>query len=97
MKRKLTSEYDPTKKVGAMTAIARAAEKGEVLTGLLDLSSAAEDLHAHLIPIGRRSTSLARKSCTRGQDAGEDQRRVALRPPSQQSKEFRLGAQLWLC
>jgi 2-oxoglutarate/2-oxoacid ferredoxin oxidoreductase subunit beta len=26
--RKLTSEYDPTDKVGAMTAIARAAEKG---------------------------------------------------------------------
>src|SRR5262245_59407199 len=29
--RKLTSDYDPTDKVGAMTAIARAAEKGEVL------------------------------------------------------------------
>src|ERR671919_942593 len=32
--RKLDAEYDPTNKVGAMTAIARAAEKGEVLTGL---------------------------------------------------------------
>ncbi|HWV90974.1 MAG TPA: 2-oxoacid:ferredoxin oxidoreductase subunit beta [Burkholderiales bacterium] len=46
--RKLTSEFDPTDKVGAMTAIARAAEKGEVLTGLLYLASDAEDLHAHL-------------------------------------------------
>ena len=34
--------------VGAMTAIARAAEKGEVLTGLLYVSADAEDLHAHL-------------------------------------------------
>jgi 2-oxoglutarate ferredoxin oxidoreductase subunit beta len=31
-----------------MAAIARAAEKGEVLTGLLYLSLDAEDLHAHL-------------------------------------------------
>jgi 2-oxoglutarate ferredoxin oxidoreductase subunit beta len=46
--RKLTSDYNPTDKVGAMTAIARAAEKGEVLTGLLYLSPDAEDLHAHL-------------------------------------------------
>jgi 2-oxoglutarate ferredoxin oxidoreductase subunit beta len=31
-----------------MTAIARASEKGEVLTGLLYVSPEAEDLHAHL-------------------------------------------------
>jgi 2-oxoglutarate ferredoxin oxidoreductase subunit beta len=31
-----------------MTHIARAAEKGEVLTGLLYLAPDAEDLHAHL-------------------------------------------------
>ena len=46
--RKLDSDYDPIDKVGAMTAIARAAEKGEVLTGLLYVSPEAEDLHAHL-------------------------------------------------
>src|SRR6202008_4150750 len=46
--RKLDSTYDPSDKVGAMTAIARAAEKGEVLTGLLYLSPEAEDLHSHL-------------------------------------------------
>ena len=46
--RKLDASYDPTDKVGAMTAIARAAEKGEVLTGLLYVSADAEDLHAHL-------------------------------------------------
>jgi 2-oxoglutarate ferredoxin oxidoreductase subunit beta len=46
--RKLHPDYEPTDKVGAMTAIARAAEKGEVLTGLLHVSPEAEDLHAHL-------------------------------------------------
>jgi 2-oxoglutarate ferredoxin oxidoreductase subunit beta len=46
--RKLHTDYDPTDKVGAMTSIARAAQKGEVLTGLLYVSPDAEDLHAHL-------------------------------------------------
>src|SRR3954449_10117410 len=46
--RKLDDAYDPTNKVGAMSSIAHAAEKGEVLTGLLYVSPDAEDLHAHL-------------------------------------------------
>jgi 2-oxoglutarate ferredoxin oxidoreductase subunit beta len=46
--RKLHPDYEPTDKVGAMTAIARASEKGEVLTGLLYVSPDAEDLHGHL-------------------------------------------------
>jgi 2-oxoglutarate ferredoxin oxidoreductase subunit beta len=46
--RKLDAAYEPADKVGAMAAIARAAQKGEVLTGLLYLSPDAEDLHAHL-------------------------------------------------
>src|SRR5437764_915818 len=46
--RKLASDYDPSDKVNAITHIARASEKGEVLTGLLYLSPDAEDLHAHL-------------------------------------------------
>jgi 2-oxoglutarate/2-oxoacid ferredoxin oxidoreductase subunit beta len=46
--RKLAPDFDPTDRVGAMTAIARAGEKGEVLTGLLYLNPEAEDLHAHL-------------------------------------------------
>ena len=33
--RKLASDYDPTDKINAVTHIARAAEKGEVLTGLV--------------------------------------------------------------
>jgi 2-oxoglutarate ferredoxin oxidoreductase subunit beta len=46
--RKLDSTYDPSDRVNAMSHIARAAEKGEVLTGLLYLAPDAEDLHAHL-------------------------------------------------
>ncbi|HYL87558.1 MAG TPA: 2-oxoacid:ferredoxin oxidoreductase subunit beta [Burkholderiales bacterium] len=46
--RKLSGDYDPTDKVNAITHIARAAQKGEVLTGLLYLSPDSEDLHAHL-------------------------------------------------
>jgi 2-oxoglutarate ferredoxin oxidoreductase subunit beta len=46
--RKLESDYDPTDKIVAQTAIAKAAATGEVLTGLLYLSPDAEDLHAHL-------------------------------------------------
>src|SRR5689334_17101656 len=46
--RKLASDYDPTDKVNAMTHIAQAAQRGEVLTGLLYVHPEAEDLHAHL-------------------------------------------------
>jgi 2-oxoglutarate ferredoxin oxidoreductase subunit beta len=46
--RKLDAEYDPSDKINAVSHIARAAEKGEVLTGLLYLAADAEDLHAHL-------------------------------------------------
>jgi 2-oxoglutarate ferredoxin oxidoreductase subunit beta len=46
--RKLDAEYDPSDKINAVSQIARAAEKGEVLTGLLYLAPDAEDLHAHL-------------------------------------------------
>jgi 2-oxoglutarate ferredoxin oxidoreductase subunit beta len=46
--RKLTADYDPTDKINATTHIAQAAEKGEVLTGLLYVAPDAEDLHAHL-------------------------------------------------
>jgi len=46
--RKLDSDYDPTDRITAMNHVARAAEKGEVLTGLLYVHPEAEDLHAHL-------------------------------------------------
>jgi 2-oxoglutarate ferredoxin oxidoreductase subunit beta len=46
--RKLDADYDPSDKINAVSHIARAAEKGEVLTGLLYLAADAEDLHTHL-------------------------------------------------
>jgi 2-oxoglutarate ferredoxin oxidoreductase subunit beta len=46
--RKLAADYDPSNKINAITHIAQAAEKGEVLTGLLYLAPDAEDLHSHL-------------------------------------------------
>ncbi|MEO8717139.1 MAG: 2-oxoacid:ferredoxin oxidoreductase subunit beta [Burkholderiales bacterium] len=46
--RKLDADYDPSDKINAISHIARAADKGEVLTGLLYLAADAEDLHAHL-------------------------------------------------
>ncbi len=64
--RKLTSDFDPTDKVGAMTAIARAAEKGEVLTGLLYLAPDAEDLHAHLNTYGAAFNKLSEKELCPG-------------------------------
>ncbi|MDH4325703.1 MAG: thiamine pyrophosphate-dependent enzyme, partial [Betaproteobacteria bacterium] len=59
--RKLDAEYDPSDKINAVSHIARAAEKGEVLTGLLYLAPDAEDLHAHLntheVPFNRLGES----------------------------------------
>src|SRR4051812_10649632 len=46
--RKLQADYDPSDRINATSMIASAAAKGEVLTGLLYLNPAAEDLHAHL-------------------------------------------------
>jgi len=46
--RKIDTSYDPSNRINATTHIAQAAEKGEVLTGLLYLAPDAEDLHSHL-------------------------------------------------
>jgi 2-oxoglutarate/2-oxoacid ferredoxin oxidoreductase subunit beta len=46
--RKLDASYDASNKINAISRIAEATEKGEVLTGLLYLAPEAEDLHAHL-------------------------------------------------
>ena len=64
--RKLATDYDPTDKVNAITHIARAAEKGEVLTGLLYVSPEAEDLHAHLNTDKRPFNKLGAKELCPG-------------------------------
>jgi 2-oxoglutarate ferredoxin oxidoreductase subunit beta len=64
--RKLASDYDPSDRINATTHIARAAEKGEVLTGLLYLSPTAEDLHAHLNTSDVPLNALAEKDLCPG-------------------------------
>jgi 2-oxoglutarate ferredoxin oxidoreductase subunit beta len=46
--RKLEADYDPADRINAVTHIAAAAARGEVLTGLLYLAPEATDLHSHL-------------------------------------------------
>ena len=64
--RKLDAEYDPSDKINAVSHIARAAEKGEVLTGLLYLAVDAEDLHAHLNTVEAPFNRLGEKELCPG-------------------------------
>ncbi|HVC11266.1 MAG TPA: 2-oxoacid:ferredoxin oxidoreductase subunit beta [Burkholderiales bacterium] len=64
--RKLDADYDPTDRINAMTHVARAAEKGEVLTGLLYVHPEAEDLHAHLNTYGAPLNRLGEKELCPG-------------------------------
>jgi 2-oxoglutarate ferredoxin oxidoreductase subunit beta len=55
--RKLAEGYDPGDRLAAMTHIAAHEARGEILTGLLYVNAAAEDLHEHLktvdVPLNR--------------------------------------------
>jgi 2-oxoglutarate ferredoxin oxidoreductase subunit beta len=64
--RKLDSSYDPSDKIGAVAQIARAAEKGEVLTGLLYLAPEAEDMHGHLNTVKVPFNKLSEKELCPG-------------------------------
>jgi 2-oxoglutarate ferredoxin oxidoreductase subunit beta len=64
--RKLDAQYDPSDKINAASHIARAAEKGEVLTGLLYLAADAEDLHAHLNTVEAPFNRLGEKELCPG-------------------------------
>jgi 2-oxoglutarate/2-oxoacid ferredoxin oxidoreductase subunit beta len=64
--RKLSADYDPTDKINAVTHIARAAEKGEVLTGLLYVSPDASDLHANLNTYDKPFNQLGAKELCPG-------------------------------
>ncbi len=46
--RKLHGSYDPSNRIAAMNHVAERQAAGEVVTGLLFVDPAAEDLHAHL-------------------------------------------------
>jgi 2-oxoglutarate/2-oxoacid ferredoxin oxidoreductase subunit beta len=64
--RKLQADYDPSDKINTQSMIARAAFKGEVLTGLLYLAPDAEDLHAHLNTYEAPSNRLGEKDLCPG-------------------------------
>ena len=64
--RKLEADYDPSDRINATTHIARAAEKGEVLTGLLYLAPDAEDLHKHLNTFDKPFNALGEKDLCPG-------------------------------
>ena len=53
--RKLPSDYDPTDRFAASARLQQHQARGEILTGLIYVDPAAEDLHAHL---GTVSTPL---------------------------------------
>ena len=88
--RKLAPDFDPSDKVGSTMAIARAAEKGEVLTGLLYLSPDAEDLHAHLNTYPTAFNTLREKELCPG--AGMlGKINAGLRPPLKRKGRIRVG------
>src|SRR5690606_1941957 len=66
--RKLDSSYDPSNKINAITRIAQATEKGEVLTGLLYVDPNAEDLHAHLNTYGAPFNRMGERELCPGVD-----------------------------
>ena len=64
--RKLAADYDPTDRVSALAHVARAAARGEILTGLLYIDPAAEDLHAHLNTVEVPLNSLGERELCPG-------------------------------
>jgi 2-oxoglutarate/2-oxoacid ferredoxin oxidoreductase subunit beta len=64
--RKTNPDYDPTDRVRAMNHIAEHQAKGEVVTGLLYVDPASEDLHAHLNTVERPFNTLDAKDLCPG-------------------------------
>jgi 2-oxoglutarate ferredoxin oxidoreductase subunit beta len=58
--RKLAADYDPTDRIGAMNYLQQRQALGEVVTGLLYIDPAADDMHTHLntveTPLNRLGT-----------------------------------------
>jgi 2-oxoglutarate ferredoxin oxidoreductase subunit beta len=70
--RKIDTSYDPSNRINATTHIAQAAEKGEVLTGLLYLAPDAEDLHSHLNTYETAFNKLGEKDLCPGRGCWRD-------------------------
>jgi 2-oxoglutarate ferredoxin oxidoreductase subunit beta len=64
--RKLKDEYDPHDRLAAMNFLQQHAAKGQVVTGLLYVDSAAEDLHAHLNTVEAPLNTLSERELCPG-------------------------------
>ncbi|HEY2559358.1 MAG TPA: 2-oxoacid:ferredoxin oxidoreductase subunit beta [Caldimonas sp.] len=67
--RKLSEGYDPGDRLAAMNHIAAYEARGEILTGLLYVDAAAEDLHSHLKTIGVPLNQLGERELCPGSAA----------------------------
>ena len=64
--RKLAEGYDPGDRLAAMSHIAQHEARGEILTGLLYVNAAADDLHGHLKTVDRALNRLGHKELCPG-------------------------------
>jgi 2-oxoglutarate ferredoxin oxidoreductase subunit beta len=64
--RKLAEGYDPGDRLAAMSHIAQHEARGEILTGLLYVNAAADDLHGHLKTVDRALNRLGHQELCPG-------------------------------
>jgi 2-oxoglutarate ferredoxin oxidoreductase subunit beta len=64
--RKLAEGYDPGDRLAAMSHIAQHEARGEILTGLLYVNPAADDLHGHLKTVDRALNRLGHQDLCPG-------------------------------
>jgi 2-oxoglutarate/2-oxoacid ferredoxin oxidoreductase subunit beta len=70
--RKLDASYDPSDKVGAMTYLESRRARGEVVTGLLYVDTASDDMHTALNTVQRPLNALGDAELVPGQAALRD-------------------------
>lgn len=66
---KLQKDWDPTNRMSAVTALTRAREKGEILTGLLYIDESSQDLHSLLDTTETSLNKLGKDILCPGSDA----------------------------
>ena len=67
--RRIADDYDPTDRIAVMNTIAERGARGEVVTGLLYVDPAPEDLHAHLNTVATPFNRLGEAELVPGQKA----------------------------
>jgi len=67
--RRIAEDYDPTDRIAVMNTIAERGARGEVVTGLLYVDPAPQDLHAHLNTVGTPFNRLSDADLVPGQRA----------------------------